>query len=80
MCECAAQLCSYYFKRVTQTGKFLGFGGMDGVKFRGQVQPGDTLVVVASTVKIAQRMAIFECQGFVDHKMVFQGKITGMPM
>jgi 3-hydroxyacyl-[acyl-carrier-protein] dehydratase len=28
MCECAAQLCSYYYSRATSQSRFVGFGGM----------------------------------------------------
>ena len=80
MCESAAQLCSYYFKKVTETEKFLGFGGLDGVKFRGEVKPGDRFIVLAKEVKIGRRRAVFDCQGVVDGRLVFQGKVTGMPM
>jgi 3-hydroxyacyl-[acyl-carrier-protein] dehydratase len=48
MCEAAAQLCAYYI--ATQgicQGDFIGFGGLENVRFRGQVRPGDRLVLVA---------------------------------
>src|SRR5262245_60071865 len=47
MCEAAAQMCSYYI--LTQglmQGDFIGFGGMENVRFRGVVRPGDRLVLV----------------------------------
>ncbi len=80
MCEAAAQLCSYYFKEATQTDKFIGFGGMEDVKFRRAVVPGDRLILVAKNVEIRSRRAVFECQGFVNGKMVFEATIIGMPM
>ncbi len=81
MCESAAQLCSYYFKRVTETDKFLGFGGLDDVKFRGQVLPGTRLVIIAKNIELGRRRALFECQGIIENeKIVFQGVINGMPM
>jgi 3-hydroxyacyl-[acyl-carrier-protein] dehydratase len=81
MCESAAQLCSYYteFCKIT-TGDFLGFGGMNEVRFRGIVQPGDRLVIVAVARRVSPRQCTFACQGFVGSKMVFQGDIIGMPM
>ena len=51
MCEAAAQLCSYYV--VTQgllQGDFIGFGGMENVRFRGTVRPGDRLVLVGKGI------------------------------
>ncbi len=81
MCEAAAQLCSYYFKRVTETEKFLGFGGLDSVKFRGQVTPGDRLIILSANTKLSSRRAVFQCQGVLENgKLAFQGVVTGMPM
>ena len=47
MMEAAAQLCTYYYKRVIEDDRFLGFGGIDKVKFRGKVIPGDRFIIVA---------------------------------
>src|SRR3954454_24586083 len=48
ICEAAAQLSSFYCHtiKLVENG-FLGFGGMEDVRFRGQVRPGDRLVMVA---------------------------------
>jgi 3-hydroxyacyl-[acyl-carrier-protein] dehydratase len=82
MIEAAAQLCSYFIRRiydpVTYGGRFFGFGGMDEVKFRGTVFPGQTLLIVGKQAEIRPRRAVFATQGFVDGKMVFEAKITGM--
>ena len=80
ICECAAQLCSYYYGRTTQKNRFMGFAGMDNVKFRGQVFPGDRLVMVAKVSQIKSRISSFECQGFVNGRMVFGGTIHGVVM
>ena len=80
MCEAAAQLCSYYYKEAIGLGEFLGFGGMEAVKFRQAVEPGSRLVLVAKAERVSQRRATFRCQGFVDGRMVFEGTIIGMPM
>src|SRR3954471_14798956 len=47
ICEAAAQLVSYYchVTKVIRDG-FVGFGGMEDVRFRGQVKPNDRLVLV----------------------------------
>jgi 3-hydroxyacyl-[acyl-carrier-protein] dehydratase len=79
MIECAAQLVSYYVMTFTKVGGFLGFGGVDAVKFRGQVQPGDRLIMVAKMVEMrGSRRCVGAVQGFVGDQMVFEGKITGM--
>jgi 3-hydroxyacyl-[acyl-carrier-protein] dehydratase len=81
MCEAAAQLASYYIK--TQGilgGDFLAFGGMDNVKFRGVVRPGDRLVIAGQIRDIRPgRRALCEAQGMVGNTMVFQCTILGVP-
>lgn len=78
MVEAAAQLCTYYYKRSIPDDRFLGFGGVDKVKFRGTVLPGDTLILIAKNVELRPRRAIFETQGVVNGGIVFEGVIIGM--
>jgi 3-hydroxyacyl-[acyl-carrier-protein] dehydratase len=80
MCEAAAQLCSFYYVKAMADERFLGFGGMNEVKFRGAVEPGHRVILIAKAVDLRPRRAVFDCQGFVDGAMVFQGQIVGMPM
>jgi 3-hydroxyacyl-[acyl-carrier-protein] dehydratase len=56
------------------------FAGMEDVRFRGKVKPGDRLVLVSKAVRIHRRQTIFENQGFVDANMVFHGRIIGVPL
>ena len=81
MCEAAAQLCSYY--SITQghaRGDFIGFGGLENVRFRGQVRPGDRLLLIGKATKLHRRQTIFNVQGFVGAKLVFNGDIIGVPL
>lgn len=80
MIEMAAQISSviYHLKFETGGKKFFGFGGVNQVKFRGAVTPGDDLIMVVRAKTLRSRMAIFEAQGFVDGKMVFEGEVTGV--
>ena len=78
ICECAAQCCSYYFGRTVQKGGFLGFAGLDKVKFRGQIKPGDRLLMVAKARIMTSRISTFDCQGFVNGRMVFEGTVQGI--
>jgi len=80
MCEAAAQLCSFYYQCAIEEDRFLGFGGLTDVKFRGPVVPGDRLILVAKKINLSPRRATFACQGFVDERMVYEGTIIGMPM
>ncbi len=80
MIEMAAQISSvmYHLKFETGGKKFFGFGGVNHVKFRGSVEPGDDLLMVVRAKSLRSRIAIFEAQGFVDGKMVFEGEVTGI--
>lgn len=78
MLEAAAQLCTYYYKKTTHDDRFLGFGGIDKVKFRGKVVPGDKLIIIAKNNELRSRRAVFDTQGVVGGKLVFEGVIVGM--
>jgi 3-hydroxyacyl-[acyl-carrier-protein] dehydratase len=79
ICEAAAQLSSYYCgKAKLYDSGFIGFGGMEDVRFRGQVRPGDRLVLVGKGTRLHRRQTIFDCQGFVGTNMVFHGRIIGV--
>lgn len=81
MCEAAAQLCSYYCRYFgILAGDFIGFGGMEEVRFRGTVIPGQRLWIVGRTPKHSTRRMQFEMQGFVDQTMVFNGIFIGVPL
>jgi 3-hydroxyacyl-[acyl-carrier-protein] dehydratase len=80
MIECAAQLASYLYHHLLPKMGFLGFTGVDGVKFRGIVEPPCRFVVVGRGVQVKPRRMICASQGFVGDMMVFEGTITGMPV
>jgi len=80
MCEAAAQLCSYDYlcKATIPAGTFLGFGGMDGTRFRGVVEPPSRLVIAAKPEKVRSRMFTYSAQAFVDRQLVFETQIIGV--
>ncbi len=78
MVEAAAQLCTFYYKKAIPDDRFLGFGGVDKVKFRGTVVPGDKLILIAKNLELRPRRAIFDTQGVVDDRIVFEARIIGM--
>jgi 3-hydroxyacyl-[acyl-carrier-protein] dehydratase len=81
MCEAAAQLCSYFIKKHgVADGDFIGFGGMENVRFRSPVRPGDRLVIIAKGIRMNRRQTIFGVQGFVGSTMVFHADIIGVPL
>jgi 3-hydroxyacyl-[acyl-carrier-protein] dehydratase len=81
MCEAAAQLCSYYITtHGLMQGDFIGFGGLENVRFRGTVRPGDRLVLIGKATKLHRRQTVFNVQGFVGATMVFHADIIGVPL
>jgi 3-hydroxyacyl-[acyl-carrier-protein] dehydratase len=81
ICEAAAQLCSYYTSTAgLLQGDFIGFGGMEGVRFRVPVRPGDRLVLIGKGTKLHRRQTIFNVQAFVGTTMVFHADILGVPL
>jgi 3-hydroxyacyl-[acyl-carrier-protein] dehydratase len=82
MCEAAAQLSSYFAQKFDLLGcKVVGLGGLEEVRFRGTVVPGDRLVVVVERLKV-RRSAMILCrfQGFVRETLVVEGKIMGISL
>src|SRR6185312_15472836 len=81
MCEAAAQLCSYYIMTSGLTqGDFIGFGGLENVRFRGPVRPGDRLVLIAKGTRMNRRQTVCNVQGFVGNTMVFHADVIGVPL
>ena len=80
MCEASAQLCSYYAMTQHNIDGFLGFGGMENVRFRSPVRCGDRLVLVSKELRYNRRQMTFNVQGMVKDTMVFHGDIIGVPM
>ena len=55
-------------------GKLAVFGGMDKVKFRKQVVPGDQLVMHAEILRIKGTMGKIHCRSFVDDQLAAEGE------
>lgn len=51
-------------------GKIALFGGMENVKFKHQVVPGDRLVTKANLVRVRGDFGMLHCDGYVDDKLV----------
>ena len=80
MVEAAAQLCSFFQTKFFKEKKFFGFGGINNVKFRGTVKPGDRLIIICKGKRLRPRVSHFYCQGVVGDSLVFEGEITGICM
>lgn len=80
MIEAAAQLASFVTIRKMPGVDFMGFVGVDDVKFRGQVTPGARLVILCDQIEFRPRRSICKTQGWVNGGLAFEGVIVGMPM
>ena len=82
MLEAVAQLSSYYTQKHDLLGAaMVGFGGVDEVRFRGPVIPGDRFYVACKLVKVRKnRMIVAEFQGYVKDRLVVDGRIKGIPL
>ncbi len=82
MCEAAAQLAGFFVARADlMKGRLLGFGGLDEVRFRDTVSPGDRLVVVAQQLKVRPgTMLICRFQAFVRESLVCEGQLRGIAL
>ncbi len=79
MIEAAAQVGSVLWKKVADfpNDKLIGFGGVEDVRFRGQVRPPAQLIFVASGGRFRSRMAWLPTQAFVNGELVFEGTTLG---
>jgi len=82
MCEAAAQLASFYARKYRVLGgDFVGFGGMDEVRFRLPVFPNCRLILMARLTDLrSNRRAKFDFQGLVKDQVVFTGSMVGVPI
>lgn len=82
LCESAAQLGGFYARKYKLLGgDYLGFGGMNEVRFRAPVYPNCRLILVSQVTRIrAGRLIEYDFQGFVEGKLVFNGGMIGVPI
>lgn len=80
MIEVAAQLSSIMYRYYFPGNNFIGFTGVENVRFRGVMQPPARLLMVGKMVEAKPRRMICDCQGFAADQMVFEGRIIGMPV
>lgn len=80
--EASAQLASYFTQKYDLLGAaMVGFGGLDNVRFRGVVTPGDRLVVMVRLDRVRRgRMIVASFQGVVEGQLVAEGVLRGIPI
>jgi 3-hydroxyacyl-[acyl-carrier-protein] dehydratase len=78
MVEAAAQLSSFFMKKIYGLEGFIGFSGIEKTKFRETVPPGNRLYLLSYICKVRSRQFSAAVQGVVDDKLVFDTVISGM--
>ena len=77
MIEAAAQLAAVYTHFAAGWQGFVGFGGVEEVKFRAPVSPGVRMYILGVGVYIRHRRMCCATQGLVNGSVVFEAKVIG---
>lgn len=82
MLEAVAQLSSFVTQRFDLLGAaMVGFGGVEDVRFRDPVLPGDRLILISELMRVRRhRMIICKFQGIVRDTIVVEGIVKGVPI
>lgn len=82
MLEAAAQMCSYFSQKYDLLGAdMVGFGGLEDVRFRDPVIPGDRLVLMSEMTRLRRgRIVVTKFQGFVRNSLAVEGILKGIPI
>lgn len=80
MIEGAAQLASFYTRIFEKWQGFIGFGGVDGCKFRTQVTPSGRLYILCQKIWERHRRICCKTQGLYNGQIAFEAEIVGTQM
>lgn len=82
MLESIAQLCSFVTQKFDLLGaEMVGFGGLEDVRFRDPILPGDRFIVMCALGKVRRgRMIVCDFQGIVRGNVVVEGVLKGIPI
>jgi len=78
MLEAAAQLCAFYTYSVIDTDELCAFAGINKARFRGVVEPGSKLYVLAQAKQVSTVRSAFTTQGLVNGAVVFEAEVLGV--
>ncbi len=81
--EAAAQVATLLWKElipVEHRNKLIGFGGLDKVRFRGQVKPPERVIFLAKLGRLGTRVSQFPTQALIGNRIVFEGTILGVSL
>ncbi len=77
MIEAAAQLAAFYTKTYLKWEGFIGFGAVDGCKFRLPVTPGCRLYLLGAQTWLRHGRLCSAVQGLVNGNVVFECSVVG---
>ncbi len=82
MIEAAAQLCTFHYQHDFAKGEkfFMGFGGVDKIRFRSSVEPGSRLLLAVRCDRLRSNASTWTVQGFVGEKPIFDGQIFALAL
>lgn len=82
MLEAVAQMCSYFVQKFNMLEtELVGFGGVEKVRFREPVLPGQRLVLISKVTRIRPKwMITCDFQGVVNDRIVLEGCLKGIPL
>jgi len=78
MVEAGAQLASFLTQARRDDNRLVAFVRIENAVFRGQVTPGDDLLLHAREVKFNPRRFVSDVQGWVGDRFIFEARIAGM--
>ena len=78
MVECAAQLLSFFVRKIYGIEGFIGFTGIGSAKFRAVVEPGQRLYLLGHLTVFKSRKYAAIIQGVVGDTVVFETEVSGM--
>ena len=81
ICEVAAQLTAYVANKYNlMPGGLLGLAGLDDVRFRGAVRPGDVVVVQTRLLYCKKMLLAGEFLELVNNEVVCEGIVKGVSL
>ncbi len=78
MIEAAAQLSSFFVRKIYGVEGFIGFAGIEQAKFRAPVEPGKRLYLLGEITRFKKRRYTCKAQGIVDNLIAFETNVSGM--
>jgi len=78
MIEAAAQLLSFFVRKILEVEGFIGFAGIESAKFRSMVVPGQRLYLLGHLTKFKSRKYTAKIQGVADGVLAFETEVSGM--